>query len=137
MIGIVLISHGDMAEGLRSSASMLYPNLEQLHCLSLAPEDNPDEFQARLEEAIRHADTGDGAFILCDLMGGTPCNRAMGLLGAKVRMLSGMSLPMLLTLLSAREDSSDFDAIAEEVLDETSAATMDVNLLLKKKGLFA
>lgn len=130
-----MISHGGMAEGIQSSASLLYPNLDQLACLALWPEDNPDDFQGKLEDAIRQVDTGDGAFILCDLMGGTPCNRAIYALGEKVRMLSGMSLPMLLTLLSTREDSNDFDAISEEVLNETAAGTLDVNALLLQKGL--
>ena len=135
MIGIVLISHGGMAEGMMTSAPMLYPEFSQVTCLTLWPEDNPDEFQSKLEAKVKEVDTGDGVFILADLMGGTPCNKAMYSLGDKVKMLTGLSLVMLLALLSVREDTNDFDAITSDVMEQTLAGIHDVNKLLKEKGL--
>ena len=132
MIGIVLISHGGLAEGILTSAPMLFPEVSQCESLTLWPEDNPDDFQRRLEEKVRQVDTGDGVFILADLLGGTPCNRAIYLMGERVRILTGLSLPMLVTLLSLREESCDFDAIAEEVLESTRIGTVDVNQILKE-----
>ena len=76
MIGIVLISHGAFAQGLLNAASMLYGS-EQCSALGLEPADSPEEFQERLEKAVNEADMGDGVFILADLYGGTPCNRAV------------------------------------------------------------
>ncbi|MEG1180789.1 MAG: hypothetical protein RSD39_02015, partial [Oscillospiraceae bacterium] len=75
----------------------------------------------------------DGVFILADLLGGTPSNRAAYLLNDKVRMLSGLSLVMLLTLLSLREDSTDFEEVSKGLLEETHAGIVDVNELLKKR----
>ena len=135
MIGILLISHGDMAKGMISSASMLYPDIAQVDALGLMPQDNPDDFQVELEKKVAELDTGQGVYILCDLMGGTPGNRAAYVIGDKVRLLAGMSLPMLLALLFAREGTDDFDEITETVLLETRNATVDVYAIFKEKGI--
>jgi len=122
-----------MADGMMTSAPMLYTDFTQCVSLTLWPEDNPDEFQAKLIEKVKEVDTGDGVFILADLLGGTPCNRAMYLLGDKVRVLTGLSMPMLVTLLSTREDTDDFDEITAEVLEMAKEGTVDVNELMKNR----
>ena len=130
MVGIVLISHGDLAKGIVSSASMLVPQLENITSLTLWPDDNPDEFQQKLEAAVKAADTGDGVFILADMLGGTPSNRAMYCLGDKVRMMTGLSLPMLYSLINIREETSDLAVLARDVMAEARDAMVDVNDLL-------
>ena len=130
MVGIVLISHGDLAKGIVSSASMLVPQLENVTSLTLWPEDNPDEFQKKIEAAVKAADTGDGVFILADMLGGTPCNRAMYCLGDKVRIMTGLSLPMLYSLINIREETSDLAVLARDVMAEAKDAMVDVNELM-------
>jgi PTS system mannose-specific IIA component len=134
MVGVVLISHGDLAKGIVSSASMLVPQLDQLTSLTLWPDDNPDEFQKKLEAAVKETDTGDGVFILADMLGGTPSNRAMYSLGDKVRMLTGLSLPMLYSLLTIREESTDLAAIAKDVMNEAKEGMVDVNEMINNGG---
>ncbi|MDR2111030.1 MAG: PTS sugar transporter subunit IIA [Spirochaetaceae bacterium] len=134
MVGIVLISHGDLAKGIVSSASMLVPQLDQVTSLTLWPDDNPDEFQKKLEAAVKEVDTGDGVFILADMLGGTPSNRAMYSLGDKVRMLTGLSLPMLYSLLNIREESTDMGAIAKDVMNEAKEGMVDVNEMINNGG---
>jgi mannose/fructose-specific phosphotransferase system component IIA len=134
MVGIVVISHGDMAKGVLSAAAMLSPGSRQLVSLSLYPEDNPDEYQQKLEGKIREVDSGDGVVILADMLGGTPCNRAMYSLGEKTRMLTGLSLPMLCSLLAIREEGTDRDivSIVKEVMAEAKEGMVDVNELTEK-----
>jgi PTS system mannose-specific IIA component len=134
MVGVVLISHGDMAKGLISSAGMLAPDLSQLSALTLWPQDNPDEFQKKLQDAVKEADTGDGVFILADMLGGTPCNRAIYFIGEKVRLLTGLSLPMLYSLLTIREEGGDLASIARDVLAEAREGMVDVNEITNKDG---
>ena len=135
MVGIVLISHGDLAKGILSSASMLVPQLDNVTSLTLWPDDNPDEFQQKIEAAVKAADTGDGVFILADMLGGTPCNRAMYSIGDKVRMMTGLSLPMLYSLINIREETSDLAVLARDVMAEAKDAMVDVNeLLASQKG---
>ncbi|MDR2182275.1 MAG: PTS sugar transporter subunit IIA [Treponema sp.] len=134
MVGVVLISHGDLARGIVSSASMLVPQLDNVTSLTLWPEDNPDEFQQKLETAVKQADTGDGVFILADMLGGTPANRAMYTLGDKVRMMTGLSLPMLYSLLTIREETTDLEQLAKDVMAEAKEAMVDVNEMMKSGG---
>jgi len=140
MVGIVLVSHGELGKGIVSSASMLVSDkLEQLTELSLHPGDNPDEFQQKLENAVKEVDSGDGVFILADMLGGTPCNRALYSMREKVRLLTGLSLPMLYSLLTIREQfrsptSGELAAIAKEVLAEARDGMVDVNELSSQKS---
>jgi mannose/fructose/sorbose-specific phosphotransferase system IIA component len=131
MVGIVLISHGDLAKGIISSASMLIEQVENIISLTLWPDDNPDDFQQKLEAAVKTADTGDGVFILADMLGGTPANRAMYCLGEKVRMITGLSLPMLCSLINIREETSDLDVLTQEVMGEAREGMVNVNELIK------
>lgn len=131
MYGIVLVSHGGMAEGMISTAEMLFPELSQVQSVSLWPSDNPDDFQIKLEKAVREVDSGEGVFILADLLGGTPCNRAMYSAGEKVRLITGLSLPMLLSLLSSREDGMDMDSLSDDILSDAAAGAVDVNRKMK------
>lgn len=140
MIGIVLVSHGAFAEGLLDAANMLY-GADQCFALSLNPADNPDDFQDKLEKMVNKADTGDGVFILADIMGGTPCNRAMTLIskgisqGKKYHLLAGASIPMLISLLDNRLSASSFDELAGAVINDAQNFMSDVNDLMKKEGL--
>lgn len=131
MYGIVLVSHGGMAEGMISTAEMLFPELSQVQSVSLLPSDNPDDFQIKLEKAVREVDSGEGVFILADLLGGTPCNRSMYSAGEKVRLITGLSLPMLLSLLSSREDGMDMDSLSDDILSDAAAGAVDVNRKMK------
>jgi mannose/fructose/sorbose-specific phosphotransferase system IIA component len=129
MVGVVLISHGDLAKGIISSAAMLLTEPQQLTAVSFYPADNPDELQEKIANAVKEVDTGDGVVILADMLGGTPCNRAMYSIGEKVRMLTGLSLPMLYTLLTVREETSDLASLAKDVLSEAADGMVDVNEL--------
>lgn len=133
MVGIVLISHGGMADGMMTSAPMLFPDFQQVVSLTLWPSDNPDDFQEKLAGKIQEVDTGDGVFILTDLLGGTPCNRAVYFIGEKIRLIAGMNLPMLMTLLFQREENTDLETLAQSVLEETRMGTVDVNKLLEQR----
>jgi PTS system mannose-specific IIA component len=134
MVGVLLISHGDLAKGIISSASMLVSELKQAASLTLWPEDNPDEFTEKLETAVKELDTGEGVFILADMLGGTPANQAVRVLGDKVRMLTGLSLPMLYSFLTIREETSDFAVLVKDVMAEAKDSITDVNELIKSGG---
>jgi len=103
MLGIVLISHGGMAEGMVDSAKLFFGDtIEQLAFVSLKMEDNPDDFQASLTKAITEVDTGEGVIVLADLLGGTPSNRAAYVASENVQVITGMNLTIFLELLGLR-----------------------------------
>ena len=103
MIGIVLISHGKMAEGMIDSAKLFFGDaIEQLAYVTLKMEDSLEDFQNLLAEAIKEVDGGEGVIVLADLLGGTPSNRAAYLVSDNVQVITGMNLTIFLELLGLR-----------------------------------
>lgn len=105
MIGILILSHGEMANGMRHSLNFLFGQAEGLRALCLYPEHSPANFDAMLAEAIAEVDGGEGVLIFTDIAGGTPANRAMLLAASRpdVEVVTGMNLPLLLAAVSSRE----------------------------------
>ena len=130
MVGIVLISHGEMANGMLNSAGMFFgeTELQQVATVSLHPADSPEDFDIKLTEAIASVDTGDGVVVLCDLLGGTPCNRAAYKASEKVQVITGMNLSMFMELLGSR---SFMDPDADTLVQTAQDGIMNYNKLLQ------
>ena len=123
MIGILLMSHGKMAEGMLDSCRLFFGDeIEQLSALCLAKEESVEEFDKRIKKELTALDSGQGVLILCDLLGGTPANRCVSLLteGQRVRVMTGMNLGMLIELLSIRSSLTSVDQA--DLKDLTEAA---------------
>ena len=130
MVGIVLLSHGEMANGMLNSAGMFFgeTELQQVATVSLLPADSPEDFDVKLTDAIASVDTGDGVVILCDLLGGTPCNRAAYKCSEKVQVITGMNLSMFMELLGSR---SFMDPDADNLVQTGQDGIMNYNKLLQ------
>ena len=108
MTGIILASHGGLAEGVKQSAGMVFGPQEDLVAVTLLPEDGPDSFRAKLEAAVNTLSNKEEVLFLVDLLGGTPFNQSVLLstkLSQECRVFTGTNLPFLLTILFDREDS--------------------------------
>ncbi len=103
MIGIVIISHGNLAAGFYSSLELFFGDeITQLEYCCLAAEDKPEDFSKELNNAIKKVDDGSGVIILADLFGGTPANRALYEISDSVKVVTGVNLAMLLELITLR-----------------------------------
>ncbi len=110
MVGILLVSHGMMAEGMMDSISMFFgKNIPQLDYMRLYMDSSADEFGIEMAKKVAELDTGDGVIIFADLFGGTPCNQALRLVSDRVHLIAGMNLPMIMEFLGTRE-FSELDA---------------------------
>lgn len=112
MIGILLMSHGKMAEGMLDSSKLFFGEVEKVKALCLEPGDNPEDFDKRIIEGAKELDDGSGVIAFCDLLGGTPSNRSMYVLNDQIQVITGMNLTMYLELLGRRmsvEKLSDLD----------------------------
>lgn len=103
MIGIVLAGHGGFCDGIRDAAEMIMGPQERVAVVPLGPAENLDVYREKLEGAHTEVDSGEGVLILVDLFGGSPSNVAAYLLGSNTEVVTGVSLPMLLEVLSSRE----------------------------------
>ncbi len=106
MIGLVLATHGELGEAFIRSMKMIVGEQSQVEPLSLQLADNIQAAKGKLSRAVQKADSGDGVLILTDMLGGTPSNLCLSLLGrSQVEVVSGVNLPMLLKATLARKES--------------------------------
>ena len=107
MIGILVISHGRLAEALISSVQFLVGHLKKVKGISIWPKDRREEIQNKIKKGIHEVDEGDGVIILTDILGGTPTNLSLSIFDDKrIEVVTGVNLPMLLTLSSYRTGKS-------------------------------
>ena len=105
MIGIVVVTHGQLANELVTAAEMIVGDFPQATAVSIGWQVNPDDARREIEQAIDRADSGQGVVVLTDLFGGTPSRLSLALLEkGRVEVVSGVNLPMLIVLASLRQD---------------------------------
>ena len=133
MKGIVITSHGPMAQGILETSKLFFGEQAQMKACCLSADDNPDEFVNVLNEAIKEVDTGDGVIVFCDMLFGSPCNCMARIIGAdldndKIDVVTGVNLAMILQILAVRE-ASDVDV--EELLKSGNEGIADLKQVLK------
>lgn len=104
MKGIVIVCHGDLADGFVSAASMILGESENLKTVSVDVTQEPETIQETVHEAIQAVNKGDGVIILTDLFGGTPTNVCLPFLEpGKIEIITGANLPIVVKLLKDRD----------------------------------
>ncbi len=107
MIGVVIVTHLRVAEELKAAAELMVGAQPQLCSVSLFPNQSSKEMHKAIESAIRKVDSGDGVLILTDMFGGSPSNLSLSFMDEdRVEIITGVSLPMLIRLISLREKSN-------------------------------
>ncbi|MCC5894652.1 MAG: PTS sugar transporter subunit IIB [Alkalibacterium sp.] len=119
MVGIILASHGEFAEGILQSGSMIVGEQENVKAVTLLPSEGPDDIRRKMEKAIASFDT-DEVLFLVDLWGGTPFNQANTLFEDKKdkwAIVAGLNLPMLIESFTARFSMDTAHDIAASLID--------------------
>ena len=112
MIGMVLVTHGRLAEEMISALEHVVGAQEQVAPVRCRPDDDMEERRAEILERVKATDSGEGVVILTDMFGGTPSNLAISVIDrAKVEVIAGVNLPMLIKLASVRTEQSLEDAV--------------------------
>ncbi|VXC94995.1 PTS sugar transporter subunit IIA [Sphingomonas sp. AX6] len=113
MIGLVLVTHGRLAQEFVVAMAHVVGNQERIVPISIGPDDDMEERRADIASAIGEVDAGQGVIVLTDLFGGTPSNLAISLLEpGRVEVIAGINLPMLIRLGGARKAMKVVDAVA-------------------------
>ena len=115
MVGVVVATHGKLAEELLRSAEGIVGKLEQSAALTIDAQLSMEEARSRLGQAIAGVETGDGVLILTDMFGGTPSNLALTFLEARVEVVTGVNLPMVVKLSTLRAEQKPLAALAEAI----------------------
>jgi PTS system mannose-specific IIA component len=118
-VGLVLVSHGPLADSLRETVNVLEPgDVGDVVALSLAWDDSPEHASARLEKAIRGSDTGSGVVLLTDMFGGTPSNLALAFLEpGRIEIVSGVNLPMVVKAKGLAREGKSAREIAHTLVE--------------------
>ncbi len=104
MVGMLIVTHGDLGKELLKTAEMIKGSLKGVQALSVDQQRGVEEISREIAAAIKKLDRGKGVLILTDLFGGTPSNISLSFLKeGKVEVLTGVNLPMLLKMTDLQE----------------------------------
>ena len=113
MIGMILVTHGKLAEHFIDAMEHVVGQQDNVATICIGPNDDMERRRQDIADAIAKVDTGKGAIILTDLFGGTPSNLAISLLDTgRVEVIAGINLPMLIRLAGARKSMGVVEAVA-------------------------
>lgn len=114
MIGLVLVTHGKLAEEFRHAVEHVVGPQKYIETVSIGPEDDMDQRRQDILEAVSGADDGHGVIILTDMFGGTPSNLAISVMNSgHTEVIAGVNLPMLIKLAGVRGENNMEKALIE------------------------
>ncbi|TNE39105.1 MAG: PTS sugar transporter subunit IIA [Alphaproteobacteria bacterium] len=112
MIGLVLVTHGLLAKEFVAATEHVVGPQEDTIAICIGPDDDMEKRRQEILDAVAKVDKGDGVILLTDMFGGTPSNLAISTMDkAKVEVIAGINLPMLIKLASVRKTASLKEAV--------------------------
>ncbi len=112
MIGIVVVSHGNLALEFVAATEHIVGKQKQIKAICIEPDDDMEKRRADILGAVQEVNSGKGVAILTDMFGGTPSNLAISLLGKPgIEVIAGMNLPMMVKLASVRNTLPLLEAV--------------------------
>jgi PTS system mannose-specific IIA component len=130
--GVLVVTHGRLAEELVGSARRIIGDVEGLQAISIDWNDDVQEATQRIERACRELDRGRGVLLLTDMFGGTPTNLALSLHEpGRLEIVTGVNLPMLIKWANLREEQG-LQETAAMIAEEARATIRVASQLLQK-----
>ncbi len=114
MIGLVLVTHGRLAEEFIAATEHVVGPQTAVKAICIGPEDDMERRRDDILRAVDEVDAGRGVILLTDMFGGTPSNLAISILDkGNVEVIAGMNLPMLIKLATVRGEETLANAVAQ------------------------
>ena len=131
MIGVVVVTHGQLATELLNAAEMIVGDLPSFTAVSIGWHDEVGDAREDIAQAIERVRGDGGVLLLTDMFGGTPSNLAMTFIEAnRIEVITGVNLPMLIKLTSIGA-SGNLLAVAREMRDDGRNAIWVASDLLR------
>jgi len=125
MIGLVLVTHGRLAEEFIAATEHVVGRQERIRAISIGPDDDIEQRRLDIMAAVKAVDGGSGVILLTDMFGGTPSNLAISIMErGRVEIIAGVNLPMLIKLASVRET----EALEQAVISAQEAGRKYINV---------
>ena len=116
MIGVVVVTHGQLANELVNAAEMIVGDLPRFTAVSIGWHDDVNDAREDIARAIERVQGEEGVLLLTDMFGGTPSNLGMTFLEIdRLEVITGVNLPMLIKLAGLRNKPSSLLAVAREM----------------------
>ena len=114
MIGLVLVTHGRLAREFIAALEHVVGPQRGIVAVCIGPDDDMEQRRLEILEKVMEVDTGKGAVLLTDMFGGTPSNLAISIMDkARVEVIAGVNLPMLIKLASVRQAETLSSAVEQ------------------------
>ena len=114
MIGLVLVTHGHLADELIGALEHVVGPQAQVASVCIGPDDDMERRRADIVNSVQETDSGEGVVVLTDMFGGTPSNLAISIMErANIEVIAGVNLPMLVKLASVRDELELGEAVAK------------------------
>ncbi|WP_353643940.1 PTS sugar transporter subunit IIA [Mesorhizobium sp. WSM2239] len=114
MIGLVLVTHGQLAEEFRHAVEHVVGPQQNFATVAIGADDDMEQRRRDIVDAVARTDTGAGVVVLTDMFGGTPSNLAISVMEpGRIEVIAGMNLPMLIKLTSVRKADNMAGALEE------------------------
>ena len=131
MIGVVVVTHGQLATELLNATEMIVGDLPRFAAVSIGWHDEVNDAREDIAQAIERVRGDEGVLLLTDMFGGTPCNLGMTFLEAdRVEVITGVNLPMLIKLASLQSSQNLLD-VAREMREHGRTAIWVASDLLR------
>lgn len=106
MIGIVVVGHINFASGIQSAVEAIVGEQPQIRFIDFLPSTSAEQLQQHMADAVAECQQGQGVLLMTDVMGGTPCNRAIALLAntPNITVVTGSNLPMIANACLERDE---------------------------------
>jgi PTS system mannose-specific IIA component len=131
MIGIVVITHGGVAEELVNAARNIVGEIPAIAAVSIGWSDDPAAANAAIERGL--AAVGGSALVLTDMFGGTPTNLSLPFLSEQVEIVTGVNLPMVIKASALREGS--LVEVARAVREQGKGSIHVASEILERKDV--
>jgi PTS system mannose-specific IIA component len=131
VIGVVVVTHGELASELVSAARTIVGEIPRIAAVSIGWGDEAANARAAIEAALAEVGS-EGALVLTDMFGGTPTNLSLPSLSERVEIVTGVNLPMVIKATTQRE--GDLKEVARVIRDQGKGAIYVASELLEKRS---
>ena len=132
MLGMVLVTHGNLANEFVAAMQHVVGKQDQVETVCIGPEDNMEVRREEILRKVEQVDSGNGTLVLTDLFGGTPSNLAISIMDkAKVEIIAGVNLPMLIKIVTLRKDKN----LKDTALGAQEAGKKYINIASQLLGI--
>ena len=133
MVGLVIATHGNLAKELLATTEGIIGPIEKAEVVSILSKEGLSDLEGKLKEAIEKTKGPEGTLILIDIFGGTPATASLSFIDRyKIKVISGVNLPMILEVLTHREATS-LEELADLALNAGQKSVLMADEIFRKK----